>query len=327
MTKTLTIVIPAYNEDEILPVFLRQLLDVTGNVSRCEVSVLVVNDGSSDKTAEKVKVVAQSDQRIRLLSFARNLGHQRALIAGLEHARGDAVLMMDADGQHPPEKAREMIELWLTNPSRHVIQAVRRGRQDGNAKNGFSALFYWVVRRLCPEFSIMAGMSDFRLMDREALTLVGRYPDRHRNLRLLVASLPMPIHFVEYDVLRRLGGQSKYSLSKMIHLAADGIFAYSNMPLRLSLYLCGITAAASMVFFAYSLVMHWRGATVWGWASLVCLITGLFSCMFATLAIISEYVARIYEDVRARPMYWIDPSNSVGLEQTVDDRGGESCLG
>jgi dolichol-phosphate mannosyltransferase len=157
-------------------------------------------------------------------------------------------------------------------------------------------------------------MSDFRLLDREALALVARYPDRYRNLRLLVSALPVKIHFMEYEVAPRMAGRSKYSLAKMMRLAADGLFAYSNAPLRLSLFLCGATALISMSFFVYAVIRYWRGETVWGWASLVCLMAGLFSGVFGVLAILCEYVARIYEDVRARPVYWVDRANSVGLE-------------
>lgn len=313
-----SIIIPAYNEAPVIGDFLAQLQEAMAGLVDCAMEILVINDGSTDTTAQIVKEAAARDPRLRLLSFGRNLGHQRALIAGIEHARGAAVVMMDADGQHPPQKARELVEDWLQHPSRHVIQAVRGGSQGGAGKDWSSALFYWCMRKLCPEFSIMAGMSDFRLLDREAVALLSRYPDRHRNLRLLVASLPMPVHFVEYGVAPRLGGASKYTFSKMLHLAADGLFAYSNFPLRLSLYLSCVTAAASLGFFAYAVAVRWRGETAWGWASIVCLISGLFSGVFGILAIVSEYVARIYEDVRARPLYWVDPSNSCGLDSGHD---------
>lgn len=310
----LTIAIPAYNEEGVIGAFLGKLLAEFAHAGEYAIEVLVVNDGSADKTAAKVLDMAQQDSRIRLLSFGKNLGHQRALIAGLEYARGVAVVTMDADGQHPAAKAREMIEQWLCNPSSHVIQGIRKGSQGNAAKNTFSRLFYRLMRLLVPECSIATGMSDFRLLDRVALDLIRRYPDRHRNLRMLVATLPMPIMFSEYELGPRLGGGSKYTLAKMIHLAADGLFAYSNLPLRFSLLGSGATGIISFGFLVYALAMKWRGGTTWGWASLMCIIIGLFSVVFFVLAIISEYVARIYEDLRAKPLYWVDPANSWRLK-------------
>jgi len=126
-----TIVIPAYNEDQVIGDFLAQIQAAFADLPGCDLDILVVNDGSTDKTAWNVKEAALRDPRIRMLSFARNLGQQRALVAGLEHARGDVVVTMDADGQHPPSKAREMVEEWLKDPTRHVVQAVRKAERRG----------------------------------------------------------------------------------------------------------------------------------------------------------------------------------------------------
>ncbi len=312
MPHAISIVVPAYNEEAVIEAFLQKLLAEFDRASGYAIEVVVVNDGSTDQTASRVKELAQRDVRIRLLSFAKNLGHQRALIAGLEHARGDAVVTMDADGQHPPAKARQMAEDWLAHPSRHVIQGIRKGSQGGAAKNVSSRLFYRLMQILAPGCSLSVGMSDFRLLDRAALDMIRRYPDRHRNLRLLTASLPMPISFVEYELEPRLGGTSKFTLAKMVHLAADGLFAYSNLPLRFSLLGSCVTGAVSLAFLVYALAMKWRGGTAWGWASLMCVTIGLFSVVFFVLAIISEYVARIYEDLRAKPLYWVDPETSCG---------------
>ena len=312
-SRLISIVVPAYNEEEIIGTFLQQLLDEFSSTEEYGVEVLVMNDGSTDQTGEIVRKVALGDERVRLLSFARNLGHQRALIAGLENARGDAVVTMDADGQHPAVKAKEMIENWLRDPTQHIIQGIRKGKQGGVAKNGSSQCFYRIMKVLAPECSIVIGMSDFRLLDCSAMDLIRRYPDRHRNLRLLVSSLPMSISFIEYELEPRLGGPSKFTLAKMIHLAADGLFAYSNLPLRFSLLGSCVTGVASLAFLLYALAMRWRGGTTWGWASLMCVMIGLFSVVFFVLAIISEYVARIYEDVRAKPLYWVDPATSYGL--------------
>ena len=306
MNPLISLVIPVYNEEAAIRPVVESLVRVMDGDLKCGFEMIIVNDGSLDGTSRILFELATRDPRIRVLSFRKNLGHQKALVAGLDCAAGDAVVMLDGDGQHPPPVMAEMVRMWMNNNELHVIQAIREGSQGSAQKNITSAFYYRAMQWLCPECEIVPGMSDFRLLSREAVLFIRQYRDRHRNLRLLVSSLPMTCVYLRYPAAKRMAGGSQFTLSKMIHLATDGLFAYSKLPLRLSLLFTLVTGLFSLAFFSYAIAMKISGQTVTGWASMICLVTLLFTGLFGVLSIFAEYLARIYEDVKARPLYWVD---------------------
>ncbi len=299
----ISFVIPVYNEMAALPRVLKEVVDFCGGRPDLSFEVVVVNDGSTDDTGRIVHEWAARDSRIVPVDLLVNAGHQRALVAGLDCARGDAVICMDGDGQHPVSCVREMLDFWRAHQDFYVVQGARHGRQKGIFKNAFSFLFYRLMREFVPELKLIPGASDFRLLSRTALDVIRQHHDRYRNLRILLAYLKLPTHVVPYEVAERLGGETKYSWNAMVELGLDGVFAFSWFPLRIAKWFAVTLFFIAMGFFAYAVVVWTAGATVPGWTSLVGLITLLFSGLFVVLTFLGEYIKRIYEDVRGRPIY------------------------
>ncbi len=303
----LDVVIPFFNEEGCAEALLRCLTAAMDAVEGLSVRFFLVDDGSTDQTPAILDGLASEDRRVRVLHLWGNHGHQRALVAGLDGCTGDAVLMMDGDGQHPVATAMALVRRAIAEPDLVILQAVRSGSQGGFGKDFGSSIFYWFANKMLPDMAVRPGASDFRLLRKPVVDLVKRYPDRHRNLRVLLASLRLPTTYVGYEVERRLSGCSRYRLRHMVELAANGIFAFSSLPLRISLLLMVFTGAAGALYLLYVLVMFGMGRAVPGWTSMIWFVAFLFCGVFSILAILSEYVARIYEDVRSHPVYRLRP--------------------
>lgn len=299
----ISVIIPVYNEAEGIEEFARRLFKQFDNIEKIDFNYWFVDDGSTDNSAFILEQLTLKDQRVHYLRLLGNHGHQRALIAGLDQADGDAILMMDGDGQHPIETAVEMIRAFRNESDYEVIQGVRLGTQSGLWKNVTSRLFYWLVNHVIPEINMEPGASDFRVMSAYAVSVINAFPDRFRNLRILLAKLRLPTKNMPYRVAERIAGQSKYNWRKMMKLAMDGLFAFSILPLRLSLVLMVLSIALGSGYIIYALFTFIYGATVPGWTSLIGLTAFLFSGVFVVLAIIAEYIARVYEDGRNHPIY------------------------
>lgn len=303
----LDIVIPLYNEQDCVDIFVKCLIQAIDEISGIRFTIHLVDDGSTDLTPVIIETLAKSEPRINVVSLWGNHGHQRALVAGLEQCTGDVILMLDGDGQHPVEIAMELIELFMANENVAVVQAVRTGDQSGYLKNHGSRFFYWMINRLVPEARIIQGSSDFRVISSDVLDILMQYSDRHRNLRVLLASLNLPTLTHPYAPNERISGKSKYKWKQMLTLGADGLFAFSSLPLRLSLLLMAGTGLVGLVHAFYGLHVYFAGDVVPGWTSIVALIAILFCGLFGVLAIMCEYISRIYEDVRRYPIYRIRP--------------------
>jgi dolichol-phosphate mannosyltransferase len=249
--------------------------------------------------------VANEFAGVRIISLAFNYGHQVALVAGMDAAEGDAVLTLDGDGQHPVDVAVRMVGQFLADPEIEVVQTVRTGGQNGFGKKVTSGLFYALMAKIAPDITVVPGAADFRLMSRSALDILKAYPDRHRNIRLLVASLPFRTSHLEYCAQTSMAGDSKYSLSKMVHLAMDGVFFFSRAPLRLSLFLALSSAAFGVGYFAFALVMRLRGETVPGWTSLMGVMSLMFALVFLVQSILAEYLGRMMDLVKNHPVYLV----------------------
>lgn len=312
----LDVVVPCYNESECVEFFTRQLVEELSRVPGVSFRCLLVDDGSTDGTGDILDGLAERDSRILVTHLWGNHGHQKAVMAGLDRCEGDMVLMMDGDGQHPPKVAAELVRCAMESPAVPVVQGVRSGRQHSRFKDAGSRLFYAGVNRLMPETRMEPGASDFRVIRRSVLDLLRRYPDRYRNLRVLLASLGLPTLNIRYEVGPRIGGRSKYDLGKMLRLAADGVFAFSDFPLRLCLLSMAVTGLLGLAYLMYVVVVYLRGLVVPGWTSIIMLILLLFTAVFGVLAILAEYVRRIYEDVRGHPVYRIRPPDAAKREGT-----------
>ncbi|AKU96326.1 Glycosyltransferase [Labilithrix luteola] len=296
----LSLVIPIYNEEEVLPRLdarLRALLDVL----KVSTEVVFVDDGSKDRSLELLRRMATREGRYRVLSFSRNFGHQRAITCGMDATRGKAVVVMDADLQDPPEVILEMMAKWRLGFD--VVYGRRRSR-DGETwfKLITAKLFYKVFAALIP-IEVPLDTGDFRLMSRRVVLTMRELRETHRFVRGLVAWVGFKQTAVEYDRAARAAGETKYPLRKMIAFAIDGIASFSILPLRTATYLGLVVGFSSVVYGMVAIISHLAGITVPGWTTTVVLVSFLFSVQLVMTGVLGEYIGRIYEQLKGRPLY------------------------
>lgn len=300
----LSILVPMYNEEASAGPFLDALLPALDACGAGEAEVLCIDDGSSDATVERVLARQQADPRIRLISFTRNFGKEAALSAGIDHCRGDAVIAIDADLQHPPGLIGPMIERWREGYD--IVAAVRRDREgDGLLRGLVSKAFYRAFNRIA-EHEIPPEIGDFRLMDAAVIRALRTLPERNRFMKGLFAWVGFRGATVAYDVQPRAGGASSFDFWRLWNFALDGITAFSTWPLRVWSYVGVVIAVLSLVY-ASSIILKTLifGADVPGFASLIVLILFLGSIQLISLGVLGEYVGRILIEVKRRPLYLV----------------------
>ncbi|HEU4630928.1 MAG TPA: glycosyltransferase family 2 protein [Gemmatimonadaceae bacterium] len=296
----LSVVVPAYNEAGSIAALIARVqaaLAPTG----IAYELVLVDDGSGDATWPEIVRAAQGDPSVRGLRLARNFGHQHALLAGLAHARGRAIVTMDADLQHPPELIPELHRRW-----RDGARVVRTVRRDHGVATPFKRLSSRWFYRLFSGFTglpLAEGSSDFRLVDATVRDELLRFRDRDVFLRGNVQWLGYAAESVEFDVAARHAGASSYSLARMLRFASGAVVSFSTRPLRFGIWLGGLTAVASLAELAYVVVQYFRGRTVPGWASITGVMSLLFAVLFILLGIIGIYIARIHEVLQNRPAF------------------------
>ena len=296
----LSLVIPIYNEEEVLPQLderVKALLDRLG--LDCE--VVFVDDGSKDKSMVLLREMAAREPRYKVASFSRNFGHQRAITAGMDLTRGKAVVVMDADLQDPPEVILDMVAKWREGYD--VVYGKRRSRAGETWFKLFTAkMFYRAFAAMIP-IQVPLDTGDFRLVSRRVITALKSLRESHRFIRGLVSWIGFKQTAVEYDRHARAAGETKYPLKKMLAFAADGIASFSVMPLRMSTYL-GVFVGFGSLLYGIAAVVTWAlGHTIPGWTTTVLLVSSLFSVQFLIMGVLGEYVGRIYEQLKLRPLY------------------------
>jgi glycosyltransferase involved in cell wall biosynthesis len=297
-----SIVVPCFNEEAVLPELHRRLVAVLEQVEDMGFEVVYANDGSNDHTSEILRELQASDPRVRVISLSRNFGHQIAVTAGLEHASGDAVVIIDADLQDPPEVIPEMIARW--RDGYQVVYGLRAERAGETTFKIWTAkVFYRLINHLS-EIEIPLDVGDFRLLDRKAVHALLSMPERDRFLRGMVSWIGLKQVGVIYDRAPRRAGESKYPLMKMLRFAVDSVISFSFAPLRLAIWLGFAALAASIAGIIYALVIRLY-TTDWvrGWTSIFTAVLFLGGVQLITLGIVGEYVGRIYAEVKLRPLY------------------------
>lgn len=278
---------------------------------------IFVNDGSCDGTSEILEAVSASDSRVRVIEFSRNFGHQVATTAGIEHARGDAVVLIDADLQDPPEIIVEMVGKWRNGAD--VVFGVRTERRgDSVLKRATAALFYRMINVLS-EIPIPLDTGDFRLMDRKVVTALLQMPERDRFLRGMVSWVGFRQEPVYYRRAPRLAGTTKYPVRKMLNFAVDGVLSSSRIPLRVAVWLgllcSGLAFLGGLVALAARLfTRNW----VPGWASLFLAVLFIGGVQLVCIGMVGEYVGRIYGEVKQRPLYLV--RRRIGFDQEREAR-------
>jgi dolichol-phosphate mannosyltransferase len=307
----LCIVVPCYNEAEVVELFYQRLKPVLTGLSDLEHSIVFVDDGSQDDTLARLERIARQDPCVRVLALSRNFGHQVALTAGLDAADADAVLMMDADLQHPPECIPTMVQRWRQGYD--VVSAVRQRTADSSLfKRLSSAAFYWLVNHLS-DTPIVPGAADFCLLSRQAVQALRQCPERHRFLRGMVSWIGFARATVPFTAPPRPAGRTKYAPARMLALALDAIFSFSIKPIRWATHLGLGAVGLSLVYLAYILYCLLRGVQlVAGWTSIIFVVTFLGGVQLAFIGVLGEYIGRIFEEVKRRPLYLLKATSSAG---------------
>lgn len=312
----LSIVVPCFNEEGCVREMARRLRAALDPLD-CEWEAIFVDDGSTDDTASLLADLAASDSRIGFLSFSRNFGHQMALLAGMSRAKGDAVISLDGDLQHPPELIPVLVEHWREGFD--VVYTTRQGNQGHALKEIVSASFYRVLRSLTG-VDIPTGGADFRLLDRVVADALLACEERFVFVRGLVPWLGFRRKEVPYTARERFAGSTKYVFARMLRFALDGVFSFSTVPLRMITVLGGVTVALGVLYGFYSIAVRlFTDSAASGWTSLVVLVLVFSGTQLLSLGILSEYVGRIYEEVKKRPRYIIaesrDPSPGTSRDR------------
>ena len=314
----LSLIIPIFNEEAVLPLLVGRLNTVLNGLD-CRAEVILVDDGSRDRTLALAREVAESDGRYRVLSFTRNFGHQAAITAGLDFAAGDAVVIMDADLQDPPEILARMVELYREGYD--VVSAQRVSREgDGVWKRATASAFYWIMRKAVDE-RLAPEVGDFRLLSRGAVGALRQLREQHRFMRGMIAWLGLKEITVPFKRGPRAAGTTKYPTLKMAAFAWTAITSFSGLPLRL-----GVLAGVCMTFVGalYFCYAAYRAlianATVPGWTSLVFLQIFFSGATLLSIGLLGEYLARIYDESKRRPLYVVGHLVNVPADVVANQR-------
>jgi dolichol-phosphate mannosyltransferase len=316
---TVDIIIPLFNEAEVLPALHQQLCAVIDHLPY-EFKLLYVNDGSTDDTQKIVNGYIEQDSRVIGLELSRNFGHQAALTAGLDHANGEFVITMDGDGQHPPELIPEMIKLAETGYD--VVIAQRLEEKTTSLKRITSHLFYRLINTI-GDTNIQAGAADFRLLKKPVVDSLKTMREYHRLLRGMVAWMGYRTVILPYKQPTRLGGKTKYSLQKMLRLAAHATFSFSLIPLYLGISVGAIFLLLALAESIY-VISFWisgnQASLAPGWSSLMFVLLFVGGSLMITLGFIGIYIGYIFQEVKGRPIYLIK-EKQLGKE-IIDKNGG-----
>ena len=310
----ISVIVPIFNEEEVIPELYRRMTAVLGVIGQ-PWELICVNDGSRDESLSLLLSLREQDPRVKIINFSRNFGHQIAITAGMDYALGDAIAIIDADLQDPPELIDDMFDKW--REGYEVVYAVRAQRRgESRFKLWTASAFYRLLRRIT-DVEIPVNTGDFRLIDRQVLLTMRRLREKHRFMRGLSSWVGYRQIGIEYQRAERFAGDTKYPLSKMLRLTLDAITSFSYLPLRLSTYFGFFLAFVSLLGIIVTTVLRLSGNNAFlGQASTLVAVLFLGGIQLIFLGIIGEYLARIYDDVKARPLYVV--SKVYGFDDLDD---------
>lgn len=315
--KKVSVVVPMYYEEEVAKECYERLKKVLTSIISYEYEIIFINDGSKDKTLSILEEIANSDKNVKIISFSRNFGHQCAVTAGLKYVTGDAVVIIDADLQDPPELIPEMLKLW--EQGNEVIYGKRKIREGESKFKLLTAKMFYNTLNALSDVEIPKDTGDFRLVDRKVVNVVNSLPEHNKFLRGLFSFVGFKQTPFEYERKERFAGKTKYPFKKMLKLASDGIISFSTKPLKIVGGLGILSVFASFIILVYSIlsfIFKWNNLTA-GWTSLMVTITFLAGIILISLWMMSEYIARIYDEVKGRPQYIID--KTINIEKIYDE--------
>ena len=305
-------IVPSYNEEKNVPLIYKRLTDTLSQISD-KYEIIFVNDCSKDSTLSVIKQISEKDSHVKYISFSRNFGHQIAVSAGLDLCKGEAVVIIDADLQDPPELILEMYKKYKEGYK--VVYAKRKSREGETwFKKATAKIFYRILAAMT-SIEIPVDVGDFRLIDKVVVKHLKNMPEKSKYLRGQISWIGYKQTFVEYHRDARLYGKTNYPLKKMLRLAFDGITAFSDKPLKMASAIGIISAILSLLAIVYALISHFIfDSAVSGWTSLIISVLFIGGVQLITIGIIGEYIARINNDVRNRPLYIIEEENIENQE-------------
>ncbi|MDO4536501.1 MAG: glycosyltransferase family 2 protein [Clostridium perfringens] len=301
--KKLSVIVPMYYEEEVAYEFYNRLKSVVEKIN-FNYEIIFVNDGSKDNTLMILKSIANEDLNVRVIDFSRNFGHQVAVTAGILNCKGDLAVIIDADLQDPPELIVDMIEEW--KKGFNVVYAKRKTRKGESKFKLVTAKYFYKILSNLADIEIPRDTGDFRLIDKKVIESFKKMPEKNRFIRGMISWVGFKQTFVEYNRDERFAGETKYPLKKMIKFATDGIISFSSKPLKVMSSLGILTLVVSFVILVYSIVSKLYGNTSSGWTSIMCVLVFFSGVQLVSLGIIGEYIARIYDESKNRPLYLIN---------------------
>ena len=316
--KKISLVIPMYYEEEVANECYEKVSSVLKKLEdKYDYEIIFVNDGSQDKTLEILEEIAKKDEKAKIISFSRNFGHQAAVTAGLKEVTGDAIVIIDADLQDPPELIPEMLELW--EQGNEVIYGKRKTRKGESAFKLLTAKMFYKTLNALSDVEIPKDTGDFRLVDRKVVDVVNSLPEHNKFLRGLFSWVGFKQIPYEYERQERFAGKTKYPLKKMLKLASDGIISFSNKPIKLVGALGMFSIVISILLLIYAIISYIfkLNNLSAGWTSIIVAITFFAGVQLLSLWVISEYIGRIYDEAKGRPQYIID--KKINIKDTKNE--------
>ena len=309
--KKISIVVPMYYEEEVANECYKRLKEVLTGIKNYEYEMIFVNDGSKDKTLPLLEEIAKNDKNVKVISFSRNFGHQAAVTAGLKEVTGDAIVIIDADLQDPPETIPDMLKLW--EEGNEVIYGKRKTREGESAFKLLTAKMFYKTLNLLSDVEIPKDTGDFRLVDRKVVDTINQMPEHNKFLRGLFSWVGYNQIAYEYERKERYAGKTKYPLKKMLKLASDGIISFSSKPLKLVGIIGIISIVISIMILIYAVISYIfkLNQLSAGWTSIMITVTFFAGIQLMSIWIISEYIGRIYDETKNRPQYIIDKKINI----------------
>ena len=305
--KKISVVIPMYYEEEVADICYKRVVNNLKKLSdKYSYEIIFINDGSKDSTLKILKKIASNDDNVKIISFSRNFGHQAAVTAGIRNVTGDAVIIMDADLQDPPELFEGMIEKW--EEGYEVVYGKRKTREGESIFKLLTARMFYNTLNKLSEIEIPKDTGDFRLVDRKVIDVIASLPEHNKFLRGLFSWVGFSQYAYEYNRVNRVAGKTKYPFKKMFKLATDGILSFSAKPLKVVGAIGFFSVIVSILILVYSIVsfVFKLNSLISGWTSIMCTMTFIGGIILISLGMIGEYIARIYEESLGRPEYIID---------------------
>ena len=310
--KKISIVVPMYYEEQVAEECYKRTVGVLNKLSKTyDYEIIFVNDGSKDRTLEILEEIANKDENAKIVSFSRNFGHQAAVTAGLKYVTGDAIVIIDADLQDPPELIPEMLKKW--EEGYEVIYGKRKTREGESAFKLLTAKAFYSTLNKLSDVEIPKDTGDFRLVDRKVVDVINSLPEHNKFLRGLFSCVGFEQCAFEYERKERFAGKTKYPLKKMLKLASDGIISFSTKPLKIVGGLGILSVIISIIILLYSIlsfIFKWNNLTA-GWTSLMCTLTFIGGIILISLWMIGEYIARIYDETKQRPQYIVKRTMNI----------------